>query len=236
MKRWQAVVRAGWLVVVAAVIGASATPTAAAAPVEIYRYPPGHASAVQLAGHGFGHGIGMSQWGANGAATRGLTWRQIVGFYYPGTSPSSWSGAALKIRLDQLGTASTYLKPSPGLQIQIGRPAVRTTLLPVTAPTGKAATAYRILPTGVTLRVQVSDGTVWSDWDVTQNGSVPSTPFVVSRPDGGPITSLAVRDTANRAKTPTLRAYRGVLVSYPGSAASSWAPRRNPSRIDWRRP
>ena len=36
-------------------------------------------------GSGFGHGWGMSQYGAYGAARSGLSWEQILGFYYPGT-------------------------------------------------------------------------------------------------------------------------------------------------------
>ena len=38
-----------------------------------------------VTGYGYGHGHGMSQYGAQGAANQGLTWQQIVGFYYPGT-------------------------------------------------------------------------------------------------------------------------------------------------------
>lgn len=35
---------------------------------------------------GFGHGVGMSQYGANGAAKSGMTYRQILNHYYPGVS------------------------------------------------------------------------------------------------------------------------------------------------------
>jgi len=38
-----------------------------------------------VTGHGWGHGHGMSQYGAMGAAKQGLGWKQILGFYYPGT-------------------------------------------------------------------------------------------------------------------------------------------------------
>ena len=41
---------------------------------------------LALTGHGFGHGHGMSQYGAQGAALKGLTYQQIVAFYYPGTA------------------------------------------------------------------------------------------------------------------------------------------------------
>ncbi|MBR6688868.1 MAG: stage II sporulation protein D [Clostridia bacterium] len=36
--------------------------------------------------HGYGHGIGMSQYGANGAAKAGYTYKQILNHYYPGTT------------------------------------------------------------------------------------------------------------------------------------------------------
>ena len=47
---------------------------------------------VTLAGHGYGHGHGMSQYGAEGAARHGLSWQQIVRFYYPGTELSTFRG------------------------------------------------------------------------------------------------------------------------------------------------
>ena len=41
---------------------------------------------ITISGHGYGHGHGMSQYGAEGAARKGRTYRQIVEFYYPGTT------------------------------------------------------------------------------------------------------------------------------------------------------
>ena len=35
-------------------------------------------------GRGFGHGVGLCQWGAQGKAAKGWTGEQILGFYYPG--------------------------------------------------------------------------------------------------------------------------------------------------------
>lgn len=37
-------------------------------------------------GHGFGHGVGLSQWGAHGMALGGSTYNNILDFYYPGTT------------------------------------------------------------------------------------------------------------------------------------------------------
>ena len=38
-----------------------------------------------LTGQGYGHGIGMSQWGAHGFATQGWNYRKILDFYYQNT-------------------------------------------------------------------------------------------------------------------------------------------------------
>jgi stage II sporulation protein D len=40
---------------------------------------------LSFVGHGYGHGIGMSQWGAYGYAQHGLTYDRILAHYYPGT-------------------------------------------------------------------------------------------------------------------------------------------------------
>src|SRR5437773_865625 len=39
-------------------------------------------------GRGWGHGVGLSQWGAEGCARHGWTHEQILAHYYPGTSIS----------------------------------------------------------------------------------------------------------------------------------------------------
>ena len=43
-------------------------------------------SVVAFTGHGWGHGIGLSQWGAYGYALHGLAYDKILGHYYPGTA------------------------------------------------------------------------------------------------------------------------------------------------------
>lgn len=39
---------------------------------------------VQITGRGYGHGIGMSQWGAHNMAQQGYSYQQILGHYYQG--------------------------------------------------------------------------------------------------------------------------------------------------------
>ena len=47
--------------------------------------PAQAATKVVVTGHGWGHGVGMSQWGAYGYALHGWTYDQIVSHYYTGT-------------------------------------------------------------------------------------------------------------------------------------------------------
>lgn len=43
-------------------------------------------SGVVISGSGFGHGVGLSQYGARGMAEKGYSSDEILGFYYPGVS------------------------------------------------------------------------------------------------------------------------------------------------------
>jgi stage II sporulation protein D len=48
--------------------------------------PAASSSSFTIRGHGWGHGVGMSQWGAEGYALHGWGYRQILAHYYPGTT------------------------------------------------------------------------------------------------------------------------------------------------------
>jgi stage II sporulation protein D len=48
-------------------------------------------STVQISGRGFGHGVGLSQWGAHNLAQQGYDYRHILGHYYRGTQLSQIS-------------------------------------------------------------------------------------------------------------------------------------------------
>ncbi len=59
-------------------------PAHAAGAAETYAVPGSRT--FQLSGLGFGHGIGMSQFGAEGMGRLGKNYREIVKFYYPGSN------------------------------------------------------------------------------------------------------------------------------------------------------
>src|ERR671926_1769703 len=48
--------------------------------------PAEAASRLTVRGAGFGHGVGMSQYGALGFAQHGATYREILAHYYTGTT------------------------------------------------------------------------------------------------------------------------------------------------------
>jgi len=51
-----------------------------------YAAPAGSGALLVFTGHGWGHGVGMSQYGAYGYAQHGWTYQQILAHYYPGTT------------------------------------------------------------------------------------------------------------------------------------------------------
>lgn len=66
--------------------------------------PAGAAEPLELEGRGFGHGIGLSQYGAQRAATQGVEWQEILATYYPGTQLGRTGGqVAVRITADDDG-------------------------------------------------------------------------------------------------------------------------------------
>ena len=50
-----------------------------------------HGDGYQFQGKGWGHGVGMCQWGAKGQAEAGRDYRDILDFYYPHSELRKWS-------------------------------------------------------------------------------------------------------------------------------------------------
>ena len=57
----------------------------------------------RIQGHGFGHGVGLAQYGAMGYALKGArSWPWIVGHYYPGTGRRTIAGGShMRVRLKE---------------------------------------------------------------------------------------------------------------------------------------
>lgn len=85
----------------AAALGA----TPAGAAEEVYPMPSG--GSLTIDGHGFGHGRGMSQWGAKQAGAEGASTAAILAFYYPDTIAGSAGARPLAVTLTNPGPAGT---------------------------------------------------------------------------------------------------------------------------------
>jgi SpoIID/LytB domain protein len=148
------------------------TPMSPSPVVETFGRPAG--SSVALAGHGWGHARGMSQYGAYGAAKAGLTATQITSFYYPSTTLAAQGNPQLRVYLSDLGSGGTTVPAQAGLTLNDGQ---RTTVL------GGTANRWRVVPQGGGLTLQWRVGSTWASsghWRAWK-----SSPLVLSRPSKG---------------------------------------------------
>jgi SpoIID/LytB domain protein len=121
---------------------------------------PANALVVQPTGSlrvtmlGIGHGHGMSQYGARGAAMAGLTAPRIVAFYYPGTKLVQRADSRIRVQLSDVGPRLTVA------------PAADLVVTGVTGPLPTAGVRrYRLVPgsgTGLWLEKQgTAPGSRW---------------------------------------------------------------------------
>jgi len=93
-------------VLAAALLGpAGASPQAQPAVVE--------ATTFVITGHGWGHGVGMAQWGAYGYAKHGVTYDKILAHYYPGTKLAPAPVSSMNVLLLDGATRVVVSSPSP---------------------------------------------------------------------------------------------------------------------------
>jgi hypothetical protein len=72
---------------------------ALAAPSGLVKPARAAAADFVFTGRGWGHGVGMSQWGAWAAARDGKTYQDILAFYYPSTSLDTLTGPDTELRV-----------------------------------------------------------------------------------------------------------------------------------------
>jgi stage II sporulation protein D len=109
--------------------------------------PASATSVLVVNGRGWGHGVGMSQWGAEGYARHGWDWQRILAHYYPGTKvaaapvsrvrvllaaaqPSATVACTGTIHVSDAGGRGHLLHPGvyrvgPGLTLPVGHRLVR---------------------------------------------------------------------------------------------------------------
>jgi stage II sporulation protein D len=88
--------------VAVALLAAGAAAPAGAAPLctgTCFAAPAGSGPLFLVSGHGWGHGVGMSQYGAYGYAQHGATYQQILAHYYPGTALDTERSVTFRVLL-----------------------------------------------------------------------------------------------------------------------------------------
>jgi stage II sporulation protein D len=180
------------------------------------------ATSYTVTGHGWGHGHGLSQYGALGAANQGVGWKQILGFYYPGTGLGRARGA-VKVLITADTSRDVMVDARDGLRLH-RLPGGKTYLLGKIRP---KATRWRIMPKGsksvVSFRRSGRSGwTRWTAFSGTAEFTAGNKPITLRLPGRataqyrGALRSVE-RDTVN--VLPLDRYVRGVV---PQEVPTSW--------------
>ena len=182
---------------------------------------------IVVAGRGFGHGRGMSQYGAQGQALAGRTATQILDFYYPGTAPATTSGS-IRVWITADTTPGVRVLPVTGLKVR-DIAAAQSWTLPVAA----SYTQWELRPYS-TNRTQLWRLSTTAGWQLyrTMTGMAQFEGPPVTRlmlPSGATVPYRGALRTADRAGSdldtlnvlPLDTYLRGVV---PKEAITSWRP------------
>ncbi|MBZ5740861.1 SpoIID/LytB domain-containing protein [Nocardioides mangrovi] len=113
-----------------------------ASAAEVWPVPPD--ATITVDGHGYGHGRGLSQYGAEHAAAARVGYRGILDHYYPGTSRGTAGGSVrVWLSVGDIGNA-VVVDASPKLRVQKTGGGTSWLL----AKQRKKASRWRIVPQG----------------------------------------------------------------------------------------
>jgi stage II sporulation protein D len=82
--------------------------------------PAAPAGLVSICGHGWGHGVGLAQYGALGMAQAGMSWPQIIGNFYSGTYIGGVPNETVRVFLTGAGRTVTPRGSSATIQDTAG--------------------------------------------------------------------------------------------------------------------
>ena len=82
-------------------------------------------TALIVTGHGWGHGVGLSQWGAYGYALHGWNYKRILSHYYPGTRMGHTGELRVRVLLTRAANSVTVGCAAP-MRVTDGRRLTRT--------------------------------------------------------------------------------------------------------------
>ncbi|MDQ1712348.1 MAG: stage sporulation protein [Frankiaceae bacterium] len=155
-------------------------------------YPRPANGVFEVEGHGWGHGHGLSQWGAEGAARKGVPYTTILNTYYPSTVQQVAAVRAIRVLINEDDHTDLHVRAASGLAVRDLATNTRYAL-----PAGP--TRWRVVADSAGQHVQ-SYGSAWSHWS-TGGKSAFTGPLQFEGP------------AANRLYLPdgTARDYRGTL-------------------------
>jgi stage II sporulation protein D len=141
-------------------------------------------------GSGFGHGLGMSQWGAYGLSKQGWSPSRILRHFYSGTSVANEDAPPKRLRIGLVqGREMVRLEAQSGdVDIRVGHP--RTGEVVATIPNGQT---WRLRVAGTTYRIVDQSG------DTVDRAGGPNEPiFAVYQPQGARVRVPEALHTYNR--------------------------------------
>jgi stage II sporulation protein D len=162
-----------------------------------------------VSGHGWGHGVGMSQWGAYGFAQNGYTYDKILAHYYPGTELVTSTVKSIRVLL--ANTASVTISSTGPWKLKDG------TASATTLPAGK-----------VTLNPQLTfklpDGTEPQTFTgpLTFTAASASSSLVFKKPYRGTFTVTSDGSKLTLVNTVPLEQYLYAVV--PSEMPKTWLP------------
>jgi SpoIID/LytB domain protein len=195
VRRWSALVASA-----ATVLALGTVPARAAAAPQTFSWPS--TGSLSIVGHGNGHGHGLSQYGAYGAALRGLDAAHILAFYYPGTAAATLTEPALRVWITA-APAPLEVAPRSGLRAAT---ADGTVTLPTTLASA-TVTRWRAVRAAAGTYVQGLTGSTWRTFVIGGKSAHAGT------------VEFAGAGTVRVVLGSTLREYRGSVRAVPTGAS-----------------
>lgn len=169
-------------------------------------------------GRGWGHGVGMSQWGAWQAAKEGVSFDKILAFYYPGTTLQQMPDpdTVVKVRLSANPPDSSV---TSFCQVDL-KPSVTAATLVKKSTAGDET---EVLPADTLMNVLNVDGKIQV---ITADGPQGPFDYIELRPERSTGTASDGRVAVQFKSTPTsspyaYREYWGTIRVQPGSTAGT---------------
>ncbi|GAC1439596.1 MAG: hypothetical protein NVSMB55_01500 [Mycobacteriales bacterium] len=186
-----------------------------AAAEQVYERP---ASGVfSVLGHGWGHGRGLSQWGAQGAASSGVSADTITSTYYPGTARAVLPDAPIRVLLQADDGRDPVVVAAPGLTVTDAASGA-TELLP------SGPSKWRATVDSAGLHLASLTGSTWTPYAIGSSStasSSASSPAPSPSPGyGGPLRFFGPDFVRLAFPDGTSRDYRGAIAAVKTSSTT----------------